>query len=461
MSDQRVVQFEYQQSLFQASGSPRWSEELSISVRILAEAITTGWLRENFAGRGGANDFLVLLAIVMHARPLRGEDLEYLAQLNLATPEDENRLYARVSDLALAGELGAHRKTIATSAQRLAEKGFIAIREIPEETAFRDSHGRFSGSKIYLLAGDIHNRFLVKDVVPDGGSSSATVTPDHDQKPDRGHLTATVKSPTVVNELPHRGHSLAINLNNDEEDEEGFPLAPAEIIFKHFARRKGKADYKATKRELQALKSLLGEGYSTGEILAGIDRAFTNKAGIRQFTFCVPIIRDAAPGKTGADPAIRDTASQEGAALPLQEAAPARRDSDSPSDLAPVPERILQTYRLAAGISPGNSAVQRLRWLAEECNSAASARGEDVWQWLDEALKESAGRADNLLAYTIAVMRKRARELPRKSKPTQTSLAVPNKSRRPGRNADPALATARAFQNLFQHTQTEENDGHP
>src|SRR5512145_1465221 len=118
MSQQRILQFEYQQSLVQESDRPGWSEEISVSVRILSEALTSGWYRERFGSRG--NDFVILLAIAMHARPLKGDDLELLVRLGMATPQDEDRLYARVSDVALADELGMSRMTIARATERLA-----------------------------------------------------------------------------------------------------------------------------------------------------------------------------------------------------------------------------------------------------------------------------------------------------------------------------------------------------
>jgi hypothetical protein len=167
VSTQQVIQFEYQQSLAWDSDCPRWSEKLQASVHLTDAAFTSGWLREHFSSRrGGANDFLVLIAIVMHARPLRGADLDYLVRLGMATPEDEGRLYARVTDLGLSDELGMHRTTIAASAERLKESNFIDIAEVPEEVEYRDSKGRFAGSKVYLLSGQLQKHFLSKDIQP-------------------------------------------------------------------------------------------------------------------------------------------------------------------------------------------------------------------------------------------------------------------------------------------------------
>ncbi len=467
MSKQRVVQFEYQQALVQESGSPRWSEELNISVRILSEALTSGWLREHFAGRGGANDFLVLLAIAMHARPLRGEDLTYLTALGVAAPEDENRLYARISDLALADELGLYRTTIASSAQRLAGKEFITVREIPEEIAFRDSHGRFGGSKVYLLAGDLNHRFLVKDVEADRVGLTATVkTPGQAETPKpREGLTATV-TPTVRVQPTHHARSSDTN-RGEEEEEEGPPLSPQEMIFGHFASCKGAQFYKPSLRDEQAVAALVAEGFSLNQILSGIDRAFsqhTGKTPIRHFTFCVPIIRDPVPN-SGDSASLQNHVEIVSA---HQDPAPGYEDSESSASNtgtarasvpAQLPEVILLTFTLASGTPPTEIEQRRLLWLVEECTPAAQARQENVWDWLVEALKESAGRADHLLAYTIAVMRKRASPHPEPTSREKTSRPKAGLVRSPKQTRyipDPALATLQALQNVFPQ---EKSDG--
>lgn len=76
-----------------------------------------------------------------------------------------------------------------------------------------------------------------------------------------------------------------------------------------------------------------------------------------------------------------------------------------------------------------------------------------------EALKESAGRAENLLAYTIAVMRRRANPSPEqtsKEKPAAPNAGLVRAAKRPRHTSDPALATLHALQNLFPQ---EKSDG--
>ncbi len=120
-------------------------------MRLSSEAFSSGWYR-HFFGRD-TRSFTMLMAIVMHARPLKGEDLNLLIQLGMATIQDEGRLYARVTDLGLADELGIHRETIAAGAQKLYELGLIDILRIPENVCFRDSHGHYAGVKVYLVSG--------------------------------------------------------------------------------------------------------------------------------------------------------------------------------------------------------------------------------------------------------------------------------------------------------------------
>ncbi len=137
-----------------------WSEKSRFGITFWNDALSTGWFKKNFGGRD-IGDLGVLCGIMFHARPLDGEDLDLLVQLNMAMPEDKGRLYARVTDVALSDELGMHRVTIHACADRLAEKGLIQIVPIPDEMVhdqkFRDSKGKFTGSRIYLVSGTLHD----------------------------------------------------------------------------------------------------------------------------------------------------------------------------------------------------------------------------------------------------------------------------------------------------------------
>jgi len=287
MTSRQVIHFDFQQSLSWDSGSPHWSESLQASVHLTDAALSSGWLREHFSGRrGGANDFLVLMAIVMHARPLRGADLGYLVGLGMATPKDEGRLYARVTDLGLSDELGMHRTTIAASAERLHQSGFIDIAEVPEEVEYRDSKGRFAGSKVYLLSGELQKRFLSKDIQPLPG--------------DRVGLTDTDQVSTVSVQPSHRVGPTDINLITGGGGGDSFSADAEEKIWQLFASLKGAANYRPAPREKRLLQKLYADGYTTQEVLVGIQSAFRERTPgdpVRHFGFCVPVIR-AKPPKT-------------------------------------------------------------------------------------------------------------------------------------------------------------------
>ena len=50
----------------------------NISVRLHAEALTSGWLRDQFTGRSGPLEFMVLMTITLHTQPLTGKILQQL-----------------------------------------------------------------------------------------------------------------------------------------------------------------------------------------------------------------------------------------------------------------------------------------------------------------------------------------------------------------------------------------------
>lgn len=156
-SDERpVITFDYRQSLSASGGGKSWNETLDISLRLSSEAFSSGWYRQLFGK--DAKSFILLMALVMHARPLRGADLRLLVRLGMAQDSDEGRLYARVTDSGLADELGMHRDTVAACAARLSKLGLIETVRIPEDVEFRDSYGQYAGSKVYLVAGNLEGQ---------------------------------------------------------------------------------------------------------------------------------------------------------------------------------------------------------------------------------------------------------------------------------------------------------------
>ena len=399
MTQQRVLQFEYQQSLVQNSDRVGWSENVSVSVRLLSEAITSGWYRTQFAGRG--NDFVILLAIALHARPLKGEDFIMLVNLHMATPEDEGRLYARVSDVALADELGMSRMTIARATGRLVEDKSIVIMEIPDKlTVFRDSHGRFNGKKVYLIAGDIQNRFLEKKIE----KVNHAIKRNTIEMADNSHHAA--KCSLVDNHHDTKNSTLApssrINVIEDEDDEEEGTTALIERIFSYFAKRKGDPNFHPTIKEQIALEKLIRDGFSIEQIMTGIDVAFLRPSRPRYFTHCAAITRDLI--RFQQESRIPETFQ------PKTRQTEALERTDHPEGFSSrVIEsplvRAVEVYR-NSGRDITSDLLARFRLMAARCDQAASVVGATGGDWLASALTCALGVAHprNLINYADVVL---------------------------------------------------------
>lgn len=377
MALERVLQFEYQQCLLQDSSRPGWSEEVSVSVRLLSQAITTGWYRERFASHG--NDFIILLAIAMHARPLQGEDLKMLMNLEMATLADKGRLYARVSDMALADELGMSRMTISRATKRLAAEKSISIIGIPDQvTAFRDTHGHFNGTKVYLIAGEIHSQLIDKSVK---GGSRATKSNTVEETAVRHGATKTY-SPAL---------DACINIIDDEDDEEGTPNLKQRVLA-YFARRKGAWEYHPTQKEQSALEKLISDGFTYAQIVSGIEAAFSRPSRPKYFTHCAAITRDLVRFKQES----RTPEALENPDHPI-----AATEEIIETDLA----RAVEVYRCSGReITP--DLLARFRLMAHRCDQAARAIGATGGSWLADALTCALGVAQpaNLINYADAVL---------------------------------------------------------
>jgi hypothetical protein len=374
MAQQRVLQFEYQQCLVQDSVRPGWSEDVTISVRLLSQAITTGWYRTRFASRG--NDLIVLLAIAMHARPLQGEDLKMLVNLHMVTSDDEGRLYARVSDVALADELGMSRMTIARATQRLAAEKSISIVEIPSQVkAFRDSHGRFNGTKVYLIAGEIQCQFIDKSIERASRATKCSTVADSDR------------------DAKYSSHApdARINVIDDEDGEEGTP-ALIDRVFTYFAKRKGDPDYHPTHKEQVALEKLISDGFTFTQIVAGIETAFFRPSRPRYFTHCAAITRDL----------VR---IQQESRTPEALENPNHPVAASEEVIEESLVRAIEVYR-SSGREINHDLLTRFRLMAARCDQAARAIGATSGNWLADALTCALGVAQpaNLLNYADAVL---------------------------------------------------------
>lgn len=447
MTSRQVIHFEYQQSLSWDSDRPRWSESLQASVHLTDAALSSGWLRQHFSGRrGGANDFLVLTAIVMHARPLRGADLDYLEKLGMATHQDEGRLYARVTDLGLSEELGMHRTTIAVSAERLKQSGFIDIAEVPEEVEYRDSKGRFAGSKVYLLSGELQRHFPSKEIQPLQG--------------DRVGLSDMDQSSTVSVKPTHRDSRTDINLTGGGGGD-SFSADAEEKIWALFAALKGDPAYQPTPREKRLLRSLYTDGYTTQEILVGIQIAFQEKMPgdpVRHFGYCIPVIH-AKPAE--ASPALApNPVSANLGHVPVVDSAstPIANQSEPPQ----IPEHVVRIFTQANRERPPTATdLHRLNWLHEESSPVAQENGQDAWEWIVEALKSATGQAHNLLPYTTALVRKKmAQTLQRNVQGKNTPDSDPEprkKTRKP--TSDSGSQTNSASNVLARRTRTPSRSG--
>jgi hypothetical protein len=113
-------------------------------------AIQTGWLKQF---KPNWLDLAVLETIGLHARPLVGEDFRQLLDRGLASPSDQGRLYARITDEGLAAILGCDRKWVSRCGDRLDEKGLLRVLKLPK--GYKDSRGLFSGNSAFLLPGEI------------------------------------------------------------------------------------------------------------------------------------------------------------------------------------------------------------------------------------------------------------------------------------------------------------------
>lgn len=395
--ERQVVRFEYQQSLAYAEGQS-WSEALDVSVRILSEALSTGWYRATFGK--DSKSFLVLIAIVMHARPLRGDDLALLVRLGMATLADEGRLYARVTDIGLAAELGFHRSTVADCAAKLAKLRALRPVRIPEHLAFRDSHGQFAGAKVYLISGELENIFQ-KEVAPRSGRDYRAGKSSTDRAGFSGSCAEKV----------------SINIDSDSDDVVGNVRhangknLPAALAY--FAYATHKVHYQPGEKEHQALNELIADGYHLDtEIIPGINRAVEHaKEPVQKFTYCAKVIRQARAEVAArqAQTWLTVAGEQKHAA---QTNAPAGAEQQAPPPSLPpiaVPPELTDAVDLITQAygPPARPALVRLIAMMAQVDSAARSEGATGGAWVLDALIEALGQASeqHILAYAHKILR--------------------------------------------------------
>jgi len=71
-----------------------------------------------------------------------------------------------------------------------------------------------------------------------------------------------------------------------------------------------------------------------------------------------------------------------------------------------------EIYQQATGSPPSQEIQARLAWQAEACAPDARKHNQDGQAWVLAALRESVGRADDLLAYTLAILSRWRQEGP-------------------------------------------------
>jgi hypothetical protein len=79
-----------------------------------------------------------------------------------------------------------------------------------------------------------------------------------------------------------------------------------------------------------------------------------------------------------------------------------------------------EIYQQATGSPPSQEILARLAWQAEACTSDAKKHDQNGQAWVLAALRESVGRADDLLAYTLAILTRWCQEGPQSdNRPTR------------------------------------------
>jgi len=147
-----IFRIVYSQQIIADSNNTLVETPPEIYFQISRAAATSGWLRESFGGQRNG-DFAVLVAIGLHTRRLTGDDYQLFSGLGMVTPQDKDRLYARVTDKGLADILGRTKQTsIRGAINRLAILGLLRILPLPPN--FRDSRGQFAGDRAYILLAD-------------------------------------------------------------------------------------------------------------------------------------------------------------------------------------------------------------------------------------------------------------------------------------------------------------------
>ncbi|HEY77074.1 MAG TPA: hypothetical protein G4O00_13030 [Thermoflexia bacterium] len=213
----------------------------------------------------------------------------------------------------------------------------------------------------------------------------------------------------------------------DEEDEDE--------VFRLFASLAGHDTYEPSTRDVSALRALRAEGYTTAEILAGIERAVAGARARgtipRQFTYCVPAVRDVPPQRrmpaANPAPAVGRAAVPVAAvlpgfsAVPSRAAAPAAAPSDSqaspratgralPELPAASPDPLASTVNALArfaegrGLALDEATLRDLARLAQDFDEVAAEHGSSGLDWVQRALRKVDSRVAQPARYVRAIL---------------------------------------------------------
>jgi len=223
--------------------------------------------------------------------------------------------------------------------------------------------------------------------------------------------------------------------HDDVDDDDG---VEDEDVIRYFASLVGHATYEPSERDLSVLEALYADGYSTAEIIAGVERAvtaaLTRNTIPRRFTYCTPAIRDVPPKHPPSDesparpvpatervvtPAVAEPPATslltptgqpvlavEQAATPAVAEPPVARSRPSAAALNPLHEiaQSLQQSAWERGLDLDQPTVRDLARLAVDFEAAATRQGSSGLVWTLEALRRVDSQVESPARYVRAIL---------------------------------------------------------
>ena len=178
-----VFEVRHTQSLSSHGAGPL-TESRQLEVVFTKEAITSGFLAR-LQKRDAGSALSVLMTLVLHTRPLLGEELALLQQHGLATPDDQGRLFCWLTRKGIAEALDTKWDVVERAMKWLIAQALI--REVPMPAAFvarfvrTKLRGQLHSEVLYILNVDgmMRTQWAATDDAPSvpsqGGQSDASV----------------------------------------------------------------------------------------------------------------------------------------------------------------------------------------------------------------------------------------------------------------------------------------------